>query len=91
MPLQIGKLTALKTLDISDNELLSVPAALGEAVQFDPIKPTLTTPGTNHLKLKHDEQLSSLGFEFTSRHYSSGVSLRSQSRAVQGDPKLTWR
>jgi len=33
-------------------------AALGGAVQAHPSKPMLKPPGTNHLKLKHDNLLS---------------------------------
>jgi Leucine-rich repeat (LRR) protein len=44
-PLELGKLKALTTLDLSNNELTSVPAALGEAVQVEPMKPMLKAPG----------------------------------------------
>ena len=44
----------------------------GEAVQVDPIKPTLKAPGTKRLKLKWDDPLSSFGFNFNLRHYSLG-------------------
>jgi hypothetical protein len=39
-------------------------------VQVDPIKPTLKPSGTKRLKLKHDELLSNLAFEFKLRRYS---------------------
>jgi len=45
-------------------------AALGRAVQVDPIKPPLKPPGTWRLKLKYDEPLSNLAFNFNLRHYS---------------------
>jgi len=35
---------------------------LGAALQVHPIKPTLKAPETKHLKLQHDEPLSSLLF-----------------------------
>jgi len=35
----------------------AVAAALGRAVQVDPIKPTSKAPGTKRLKLKYDEVL----------------------------------
>jgi hypothetical protein len=35
-------------------------AAQGRAVQVDPMKPTLTVPGTWRLKLNYDERFSSL-------------------------------
>jgi len=39
-------------------------------VQVDPIKPTFKAPGTERLKLKYEELLSSFGFEFNLRRYS---------------------
>jgi len=39
----------------------------GEAVQVDPIKPTLKAPGTKRLKLKYDKLLSSFAFKFNLR------------------------
>ena len=45
-------------------------AARGEAVQVAPIKPTLKAPGTKRLKLKCDEPLSNVAFNFNLRRYS---------------------
>jgi hypothetical protein len=42
-------------------------------VQVEPIKPTLKAPGTNRLKLKSDEALSSFAFNFNLRRYSVDV------------------
>jgi hypothetical protein len=42
----------------------------GRPVQVDPIKPTLTAPGSKRLKLKHDEPLSSSAFKFNLRRYT---------------------
>jgi hypothetical protein len=42
------------------------------------MKPTLKAPGTKRLKLKHDEPLSNVAFNFNLRRYSVGV------RAVPG-------
>ena len=38
-------------------------------MQVDPIKPTLKTPVTERLNLKHDEPLSSFAFSFNLRRY----------------------
>ena len=43
---------------------------LGEALQVDPIKPTLNAPGTNRLTLKYDKLLSSFAFNFNLRRYT---------------------
>ena len=43
--------------------------ATDKAVQVDPIKRTLKAPGTQRLKLKHDEPLSSYAFRFNLRRY----------------------
>ena len=45
----------------------------GQAVQVDPIKPTLKPPGTKRLKLKCDELRSSFGFKFNVRRYALGA------------------
>ena len=50
-----------------------VLATLGRAVQVDPIKPTLTAPGTKRLKMEFDDLLSSLGFKFNLRRYIWGA------------------
>ena len=41
----------------------------GRPVRVDPIKLTLKAPGTKGLKLKHDELLSSFGFNLSLRRY----------------------
>jgi hypothetical protein len=46
------------------------PLARGRAVQVDPIKPTLTAPGLQRLKLKYYEVLSSFAFNFNLRRYT---------------------
>jgi len=45
----------------------------GRAVQVDPIKPTLTAPGTMRLKLKCGQLLSCFYFSFNLRRYSEGA------------------
>jgi len=50
------------------------PEQHGEAVQVDPIKPTLTAPGSKRLKLKYDEPLSNIAVKFNVRRYSTAVS-----------------
>jgi len=45
----------------------------GRAVQVDPIKPTLKAPGSERLKLKCDEVLSSVAFNFSLRRYSKAT------------------
>ena len=42
-------------------------------VQVDPIKPTLKAPGTQRLKLKHDEPPSNFGFKFNLRRYTQAA------------------
>jgi len=42
----------------------------GRAVQVDPIKPMLKSPGIKRLKLKYDELLSSFAFKFNLRRYA---------------------
>jgi len=44
----------------------------GVAVQVDPIKPTLKTPGTMRLRLIYGELLSSFAFKFNLCRYSKG-------------------
>ena len=41
----------------------------GRALHVDPIKPTLTAPGTKRLKLKSCMLLSSFAFKFNLRRY----------------------
>jgi len=50
-----------------------VPAAPGEAVQVDPIKPVLKAPGTKRLILQSDEPLSNFAFKFNLRRYTPDV------------------
>jgi hypothetical protein len=45
--------------------------SLGEAVQVDPINPTLKAHGTKRLKLKCDKPLSNFAFNFNFRRYTS--------------------
>ena len=42
-------------------------------MQVDPIKPTLKAPGSERLKLKCDEVLSSVAFNFSLRRYSKAT------------------
>ena len=39
-------------------------------MQVDPIKPTLTAPGTRRFQLKCDEPLSKIAFNFRLRRYT---------------------
>jgi len=55
--------------DGADRQLPVQRQLRGEAVQVDPIKPTLKAPGTKRLKLKYDEPLSNFAFNFNLRHY----------------------
>jgi hypothetical protein len=61
-----GANCAVHECDIFDN------AEHGEAVQVDPIKPTVKAPGTKRLKLKYDATLSKFAFKFNLRRYSTG-------------------
>ena len=45
------------------------PPPLGRVVQVDPIKPNLTPPGTERLKLESDKLPSSFGFKFNLRRH----------------------
>ena len=56
---------------------------IGREVQVNPIKPTLTAPGTNRLKLKYVEPLSNVAFEFNLRRYSL-------TRCRSSSPSSTW-
>jgi hypothetical protein len=51
----------------------------GIAVKVDPIKPTLKAPGTERLKLKHEELLSNFGFKFNLRRYTLYASFQTDS------------
>ena len=44
----------------------------GRAVQVDPVRPTLKAPRTKRLKLKYDELLSNVSFNFNLRRYTEG-------------------
>jgi len=44
----------------------------GREVQIDPIQPTLKAPGSERLKPKHVEVLSSFAFRFNVRRYMMG-------------------
>ena len=56
---------------------------LGKAVQVDPIKPTLKAPGTERLKLEHDEMPSNFALSLSLRRYSW---TRAASRATASSP-----
>ena len=43
-------------------------------MQVDSIKPTVTAPGTERLKLKFDEPLSNFAFSFNLCRYVKGIS-----------------
>ena len=47
--------------------------SLGRVMQVDPIKPTLTAPGTKRLKLKYDELDSIFAFKFNLCRHTSGA------------------
>ena len=48
-------------------------ACRGRAVQVDPIKPTLNSPGTKRLKLKFDTMLSTFAFNFNLRRHMEAL------------------
>jgi len=58
-------------------------------VQVDPMKTVLNAPGIKHLKLKHDEPLSNLGFISTLRRYNKGGHFSGINRKAQLKP-LMW-
>jgi len=45
-------------------------AAIGEAMQADPMKPVLKAPGTIDLKPFHNKLLSNVAFKFNMRRYT---------------------
>jgi hypothetical protein len=47
--------------------------AIGRAVQVDPMKPKLKSPGTMRLKLTCEILLSTSAFKFNLRRYTSGA------------------
>jgi len=59
---------------------------LGRAVQVDPIKPKLKTPGTNLLTLNCDEPLSTFAFKFNLRRYTLGTTPRRRLRRRRTTP-----
>ena len=61
--------------DTGDCRVLGAPAdqedlARGRAVEVDAINPMLKPPGTQRLKLKHDEVPSNFAFNFNLRRYT---------------------
>ena len=60
----------LPTPEAAGKSVASARAGPGKAVQVDPIKPTLKAPGTQRLKLKYDNPLSSFAFKFNLRRYT---------------------
>ena len=64
-------------------------AVQGGAVKVDPIKPKLKAPGTKRLKLKCDEQLSNVAFNFNVRRYNKVEARRTQVVIKQVSNK--WR
>jgi len=57
--------------------------AQGEAVQVDPLKPTLKAPGAKRSKLKYAEPLSNFAINFNLRHYIKELTF-----AARGGEKL---
>jgi hypothetical protein len=53
----------------------------GQAVQVDPIKPELKSPGSTCLKLKYHEPLSKVAFKFNLRRYTVGRQEYSEKRS----------
>ena len=59
--------------------------ARGQAVKIDPIKPTLKPPGTQRLKLHHDDGLLNFALKLSLRRYNAGdPSAGVQQRRLQG-------
>jgi hypothetical protein len=52
-------------------------------VQNDPIKSTLTAPGTKRLRLKYDGQLSSFAFNSNSRRYITETEYQNMDHAQE--------
>jgi len=74
---------------IGPSALITGRRARGRAVQVDPIKPTLKTPGPMRLKLKCGKLLSSFAFKSNLRRYNVVHERRPggvRGRAVQVDP-----
>jgi len=58
----------------------------GKEVQVDPMEPTLKPPGTERLKLNHDEPPSNFAFKFNLRRYAKNVICgKCEGRVVQVD------
>ena len=57
----------------------------GQAVQVDPMKPTLNPPGTKRLKLMRDMLLSTSAFKSNLHHYMMGPFVDSEHRLVRGE------
>jgi len=55
-------------------------------VQVDPIKPMLKGPGAKRLKLKPDELLSNLAFNFNLRRYNKGLGPTMAGRGLHSFP-----
>jgi len=49
--------------------------AHGKAVQLDPIKPTLKAPGSQRLKLKYGNTLSTVAVKLYLRRYNTGLNI----------------
>jgi len=72
-PLAVGRARPLQQLGRVLPVHRNADEAPGRAVQVDPIKPTLKAPGTERLKLKHEELLSHFGYKFKMRRYSLDI------------------
>jgi hypothetical protein len=70
-------------------DLVVIGAFHGKAVQVDPIKPTLKAPGTQRLKLQHDEVLSSFAFHFSLRRYTTARASEQGCTAPISSPAMT--
>ena len=67
----IAKAAAAAAADLAKAAAAAAAVApRGKAVQVDPIRPTLKAPNTKRLKLKVDELLSNVAFNFNSRRYT---------------------
>jgi hypothetical protein len=64
---------------------------LGRAVQVDPIKPMLTPPGTQRLKLKYDDVLSNFRFKIDLRRYNSGMPPKAMGEFVKAVAAMRGR
>jgi Leucine-rich repeat (LRR) protein len=64
-PLQLANLTALLELELSFNQLTSVPPELGKEVQVEPMKPVSKPP--RHTRWKQSNGFSNYPFKFKLR------------------------